>query len=510
MTHSAKCNPTIDDCSTYYLEHRQFVKAVSSLEEILRQSPEDLRAINLLGIALTGLGETEKANLQFTKAIQLNPGFYPALKNLALNELTMNKTAEAKAHLEETLKYAPDDEVANLYLGEIFFEAEQCGQALEHYNKARMRIVNNATYVLHFSQCLLKKNQRNQAVSFLDLIPAADADSNFEAGAILAKSGAYVEAAKHFGLARKGYRDPYAAGYNQILVYVKAGEFSNAIHTANEFFAGGCQRSELYNLVAEAYLRNNQVQEAYDALRTATRLDPKNEKNYLDLAAMCLDQNNFDLGLEITTIGLAHLPTSYRLHVQRGVLEVKRGQTAKAQEDFALAVELAPGEPLPYVALGTMLMQTGQVQKAIEILRKGSRQNPNDFLVQYMFGRALGQFGAVPGDEVEREAFAAFETSVRLNPNFWHSRAELGKLLMKRGEVERAVAELERAMALNPDGVGPAYPLAQAYRKKGDINRARELLDRVSKIQAQEREDSLKFVLEKLDREEIRPLATNQ
>jgi Flp pilus assembly protein TadD len=104
-------------------------------------------------------------------------------------------------------------------------------------------------------------------------------------------------------------------------------------------------------------------------------------------------------------------------------------------------------------------------------------------------GVALLRAGATPDDAAGDEATNAFASAVRLNPEFPQARAELGKLLLKRGDTEGAIAHLEKAVALDPENAAPAYVLAQAYRKRGDVDRARELLERVSTINTRERGD---------------------
>ena len=72
-------------------------------------------------------------------------------------------------------------------------------------------------------------------------------------------------------------------------------------------------------------MQAGRIKEAYDALRAATRLEPTAPRHYIDLATICLDHENYDLGLEIVEIGLRSLPRSGTLHIQRGVLLVMKG-----------------------------------------------------------------------------------------------------------------------------------------------------------------------------------------
>ncbi len=494
----------------FYVGRQDFESAIRTLRQELKQSPRNLKALNLLGIAMTGAGQIDQANSQFKEALRINPRFYPALKNLAFNEFTSKRHSEAKAHFEQVLKYAPEDEVANLYLAEIDFEDKHCGSALGHYEKSRVRVVTSSALILHNSECLLEQGQQRKAVSMLHLLPEHDAENHFQAGVILGRSGAYAEAAKFFGLARNGSSDPYTAGYNQTLMLVRSKDYSAAIRVAKELLARGYRRAEVYSLLSEAYLKDGRIQEAYGALRTATQIEPEAEDNYVDLAAICLDYANYELGLEIVDIGLRHIPNSDRLYLQRGVMEEMKGLAVQAEMDFTTANKLAPQKTLPYVALGMAWMQLGQAGKAVEVLRERTRLNRDDFMIPYIFGIALLRSGAEPGSAAEAEALAAFEASVRLNPNFSHARAELGKVLLRRGEIDRATKELEKAVAIDPADAAPAFQLAQAYRRKGQEARAQEMLARVSKIHDQERGRDAGTDLLRILKEGTAPFSQNQ
>jgi len=63
-----------------------------------------LKARNLLGIALMTSGHREEATVQFKKALQVDPRFHPALKNLAINELAVGQNKDAKIHFEQAVK----------------------------------------------------------------------------------------------------------------------------------------------------------------------------------------------------------------------------------------------------------------------------------------------------------------------------------------------------------------------------------------------------------------------
>jgi len=360
---------------------------------------------------------------------------------------------------------------------------------------------NDAQVILRDARTALKKGDAKRALDLLAKLSPDDGAGHFAAGALLVEEKSYAAAAREFGLARRTYKDPYTAGYDQSLAYVNAGDYPSAIQTANELLNEGYRTAELANVAATAYLKSGQTKEAYNALRIATELDPEDEDSYVDLDSICLDNDNYDLGLEIANIGLSHLPKSSRLFLQRGVMRAMKGQFADAEEDFTTASRLAPQEVMPAVALALVSMQTNNLEKAVAILREAVTRHSNDYFAQYWFAEALLHAGAVPGTKAGDEALTALQVSVRSNPEFWHSRADLGKVLLERGEVDPAIVQLEKASDLNPTASGPLYLLAQAYRRKGNLERAGEIAARVGKMQADERENRPQAMLKRLVRE---------
>jgi tetratricopeptide (TPR) repeat protein len=352
--------------------------------------------------------------------------------------------------------------------------------------------------ILAYSRCALSRGETADAIRMLGLLPKADTASHFQAGLLLAQSGAYSAAAQQFGMARRSSKDSYLAGYNQALAYVRAGNYQAAIDTANELLNQGHETAELADVAATAYLKSGHTQEAYNALRLATQLNPKDEDAYVDLCLITLDRERYDQGLQIASIGLSHLPHSSRLRLQRGVLHAMKGQFVQAQADFESAAELAPADPSPLIALGVVAIQTGNLDAALKDLRAAVRKHPDNYAAQYWLSQALLRAGAVPGSREGDEAKAALEASVRLNPNYWHARADLGKVMLDRGEIDPAIVELRKAAELNPKATEPLYLLAQAYRRKGDEPRAQELTSRVAQMQAEDREALSRSVLKGL------------
>ena len=404
-------------------------RAIPVLEKLLAASPNDLKARNLLGIALLNSGRRDEAAVQFRKAIAVDPTFYQAVKNLALVELAQSRKTDARAHLEQVLKFAPNDIAVHFNLGELDYGDKRYAQAAAHYERSMALVVkDSAAGVRALHACL---NVRNAAAAI-----------------------------------RIGGQLPRTV--------------------------------EVLSLLAQAYETRGETQRAYDSLRSATQLEPRNEAPYLDLMSLCLEHHTWDLALDISDVARNNLPQSWRVRLQRGAVLALKGDVAAAESEFLQAARIAPREPVPQVALALARVQLNHLPEAIDVLRACRSQNPRDYVTNWILGETLAQQG---DDEA---ALPVLEEAVRLAPREAAPRVLLGKVLVRRGDLARAARELEAALKLEPGDVTAQYQLATIYRKSGDNVRADALFEKVGKARTDNSEDSAKRNLEQIIRKSSR------
>jgi len=405
-------------------------------------------------------------------------------------------------HLQQALMLVPQDPAIHMALAEIYFQKREFGPAVDHYIGSQGLFLRSPETILNFSRSCFESNQAGKAAGALELLgPEADGRAHFLAGIMLAQLGKYESAAQQFALARKDYPDPYAVGYNLTLAYVRALNYTAAIRTAEELISKGYKKAELYNLLADAYERTSRTVDAYNALRTATQLEPRDENNYLDLVALGVDHRNYDLAFGIIEIGLQNIPDSFRLRLQRGAVLAFQGQLTRALADFEEAAKIDPSKDLPYFGMVMALMQTDAADKARQILHDRLATHPDDYLLLYALGEMEDRLGAPPGSPQEKEAVSALERSVQLQPNMATSRIALGRMLLRRGEVDRAIVELEKALELDPTDLSPCYQLSMAYRRKGNKAKAQELQVKFEQYKAEDRDRYMNVQILRLLRE---------
>lgn len=314
---------------------------------------------------------------------------------------------------------------------------------------------------------------------------SAGPHTELQEGIKLTSHGDFVAAIPHLLNARGHVSDEYAASFDLALCYVGIGRFRDAIPVLTAS-VGGPHDVNVYNLLAQAYVGDDQPQEALDSFEKAAALAPTNEKLYVFVADACMDSQHYHLGLKVVDLGLQNLPQSARLHYQRATFLAHIDQMDVARRDFELASKLEPGSDIAYIAQAQKNLFTGNVLESIRIAREGIANHHETAALRTILGQALFRFGLTPGQPEFEEAKAAFEKSVAARPNDAGAQLDLGKLCLMENHLDDAISHLETARRLEPGNPSPYANLAAAYRRQGNLKQAQQMLKSLSDLNRQQ------------------------
>lgn len=314
---------------------------------------------------------------------------------------------------------------------------------------------------------------------------SAELEAELQAGIKLTSQGDFVAAIPHLLNARGHVADEYAPTFDLALCYVGTGQFKDAIPLLTGL-VGGPHDANVHNLLAQAYVGDDQPQKALDSFEKAAALAPTNEKLYLFVADACMDSQNYHLGLKVVDVGLQNLPQSARLHYQRATFLAHVDEMDVARKDFELVSKLEPGSDIAYIAQAQEALFTGNVPDSIRIARQGIANHHQTVALLTILGQALFRSGLTPGEPEFAEAKAAFEKSVAARPNDAGAQIDLGKLYLMENRLDDAISHLETARRLEPSNPSPYTNLAAAYRRHGDLKQAQQMLKTLSDLNHQQ------------------------
>src|SRR5207237_596549 len=128
-----------------------------------KSHPEDVKGLTLMGMAAAAAGKFENASSYFEQALHLRPAYPPALKGLAMNEMTLKQHAAAKTHFEQLLAASPGDPVAHAGLGEIAFAREDFAGAMQHFEQAGPLPRENPRLLIDYAKAGLRLKRPEKA-----------------------------------------------------------------------------------------------------------------------------------------------------------------------------------------------------------------------------------------------------------------------------------------------------------------------------------------------------------
>ncbi len=236
-------------------------QAVALLNPILAATPEDPRARNLLGLALTAKGDLPAANREFSRVLKSAPDFYPALQNLAANEYALKDFVASEKHFLAAAKFLPDDPSINSFLGKLTFKRGAYADAAKFLAQAAALFSQEPALVVALIQSELEIGKDDVALSHLRQYNAASASlrAQFQLAVALASHGHEEQAIPFFAAVQKQYPDSYDAAFNLAVCYLAAKRFLPAIELLSAIKHKGKVTAEIDSLLAEAYKGVGQI-----------------------------------------------------------------------------------------------------------------------------------------------------------------------------------------------------------------------------------------------------------
>ena len=209
--------------------------------------------------------------------------------------------------------------------------------------------------------------------------------------------------------------------------------------------------SDLYSLaLASVLFHCKQGREAIQVLQTFLERHPESLPSIRFLCRIYIQEGQFDQALASAQKGLVLDPSDSYGHYLLGVSHEGLKQFEEAKDELEQAVALAPSFAEAHLELGLLYSAD-----------------------QKTFGLAAENLEMAISSGLDRP-------DVHKN---------LGFVLLKLGEYEKAVEQLKLALQGSPDYVEPHYLLADAYRKLGMKEKAAAALERFQSLRtaAQER-----------------------
>jgi superkiller protein 3 len=259
------------------IDKNDFAAALEPLQKYLAERGQDPYAHFQLGYAYSGLKRWEDANVEFTRAIALDPKMAPAYLNLGLVLMESDPPAAADS-FRRAAELQPSESRPRYLAGTALERAGKHTEALEQYRAALELSPKDYEYNVAIGRELLHMGQAAEAEAhFRDAIAVRSDSAPAQLGlayALLTKKKfeAAADALAEYLKLNSGDR---AARLDRASALVTTGRYDDALAELDRVEASSAPTVETLKMRGNIYSRQQKWSQANDALTRGLAPSPK-------------------------------------------------------------------------------------------------------------------------------------------------------------------------------------------------------------------------------------------
>ena len=372
-----------------YIEERQgnYLRAEELFQQVLRSNPNYSEALLELANLQTKNKKFEEAAELLRRYIRFSRSPASGYYKLAMVERSLHQTEAARRDLN-VFQTLSKNSTTGPYPYQHLFEYLDNRSALPNQARTQLDLTElteqiqkhpgqpQDLYLLAETYLKLgKADEARKTIAQLDQISTDDFRTQTGVGVLLARYRLYDDAIHHFQTALRANADSDDAKFDLADAYFRKGLYSEAFETAQTMSATGKQDDACLALLGDIYAHLDDAAKAVEIFRSAIIRNPDNDQYYLSLTLVQLRDNDLDGAQQTLQKGLARIPGSGKILWGMGIVSVLQGNTAQAAERLERAVDLLPEWAGSYSTLGIFYYQTGQIDKAREVLNRFKGSN---------------------------------------------------------------------------------------------------------------------------------------
>lgn len=424
------------------------------IRPVIEELPEDLRldtasrrkadalASFTLGFAAENEADNETALREYRHVLELDPTYTDLAIKVAYEYARRGDVAEGIGILKDSIKAAPDDAMAHLYLSQLY-----------------AKFLSKPDIALRYAKKAMELDPKNFG-AYLAL---------FE---IYSSTGEKEKAEKVLARASKlENEDPYfwlklGEIYSQLALKEDGTAKPGDLEKLNSIFEKALKHAgeelEVVGGVADFYVLSNQITRAIPLyLRILQNSPDEDDPDLADvrdkLARSLLASGQRGEAIEVLEEMVKINPLRAETYEFLGQLYEQQGDVEKALSAYQQTLLLAPNQPLNYLRIADMQVSVRQPEKAVETLREARRRFPDVPQVTYSLAFALSQAGN------HAAAMTTFEEALReaevlqaemLDGSFYFN---YGAAAEQAGLNEKAAELLRKSIELDPQNAARAY-----------------------------------------------------
>ncbi len=414
------------------IRSHEYDQALESSKAALKRTPNDFRLWSLEGIVYSLQGKDQDAFASFGRALHFSPDYTVAMRG-EVQLYYKSKDKRAIPLLKTILKLDEKDETANEMLAVLEGRSGECEEAMQHFAVILAAINTHPESLEVYGNCLVQTGQADKAVPIFEQLSALVPQSTYPR-------------------------------YDLAVVLVDTKQNEAAIKVLDQLIAAEPDDADVLSLASDAYEAVGNTPKAVALLRQAIVLSPAMESYYTSFAALCLDHESYQVGIDMIHAGLQRIPDDPSLYLSLGLLYAQLAKYDEAEAAFKNAERLDSKQSLSSYAIDLTEVQKNKSDETVEQVRSQLKDHPNSALLHYLLAKLIFSEGNDSDSALAAEALQSALVAVKLKPDMTEARDLLANMYTISGKYGLAVEQCRLALKTNPDDQTAIYHLIVALR----------------------------------------------
>lgn len=376
----------LEHAATLIRENR-IVEAEQQLITLLRSTPNDASALNLLGTIRAQQGRLNEAERLFQRSLRIDSRLVGAHMNLAYLYLLKGAPEKTITSLKLAVRLDPKNTDALLKLAGLLLSQGKQDECIDLIEKMREsgQPSPSQLLVLLGNAYLAKGNPDKAEENYLLALneQSYEADAVFGLVQVAQVRGDPKTSLVWLSRAKTLVVNSPDLLYRYALVALRVGAYEEANAALGQAVRLTPNEPTYLLALGASWLKKPDVFEAENAFRRALSIQPDNPKTQMFLGYALLQQKKYPEArgwLEKSIQKDSRTPeTFYYL----GLIAQAQNQDARAIDLFARAIALDPSFAYPHIALGSIYLKLKNYRLAQRELETAVKLKPNDSEAHY-------------------------------------------------------------------------------------------------------------------------------
>jgi putative PEP-CTERM system TPR-repeat lipoprotein len=461
-----------------HLSRNELDKAQTAADALEKKQPNNPLTYNLVGLVALAKKDQALARSNFERALQLQPAYLPAARNLAILDMHDGKPEAARQRYEAMLAKDPKNDQLLLALVDMLQQTQAPAADIDKIieraiaanpTAARPRVLKVNTLI-----------QRRDAKSALVAAQQAQAALPQDVQVLDALGRAQLAAAEYEqAIATFGKLAALQPKYAPALLaqgqaYAAAKDWSGARQVIQKAIDLQPNLIEARMGLVRVGIQSGGFGEARAAARSIQKLAPTQTIGVLAEVDVLTAQNNLGEAERVLRSALEKMKNP-GLVVRLVALLDSQGRKQDAEAVANAWAAQNPKDIVIYTVAAQLNLQRKDYAEAVRWYKSALKAQPNNALTLNNLAWALGQLH-------DPSALEYGDKALSLAPNSAPILDTVGWLNIERGNVARGVELLEKANKLAPNVPAVQLNLAKALIKAGKSGPARQQLEVLAKL----------------------------